>query len=87
GRQREYCYQPLRLHTPRHCCGFTAVVDVRFSVTAIHWFSRLMNRHRRVPLKKSMQSVSAFLVWCSTFSQGLIFIRRTRRRPSSNEML
>ncbi|WP_205347722.1 hypothetical protein, partial [Pseudomonas allii] len=40
-----------------------------------------------VPLGKSMQSVSAFLVWCSTFSQGLIFHPQDAASTFFNEML
>jgi hypothetical protein len=40
-----------------------------------------------IPLGKSIQSVSAFLVWCSTFSQGLIFHPQDAASPFFNEML
>jgi hypothetical protein len=40
-----------------------------------------------MPLGKSMQSVSAFLVWCSTFSQGLIFHPQEAASTFFNEML
>ncbi|AZF63008.1 hypothetical protein C4J83_2018 [Pseudomonas sp. LBUM920] len=40
-----------------------------------------------MPLGKSMQSVSAFLVWCSTFSQGLIFHPQDAASTFFNEML
>ncbi|EFQ64238.1 hypothetical protein PFWH6_1917 [Pseudomonas fluorescens WH6] len=41
----------------------------------------------RLPLEKSMQSVSAFLVWCSTFSQGMIFHPQDAASTFLNEML
>jgi len=40
-----------------------------------------------MPLGKSMQSVSAFLVWCSTFSQGLVFYPQDAASTFFNEML
>ncbi|WP_214499827.1 hypothetical protein [Pseudomonas sp. VS38] len=47
--------------------------------------------HEQAPLAhrsgKSMQSVSAFLVWCSTFSQGLIFPPQEAASTLFNEML
>jgi len=42
---------------------------------------------RSMPLGNSMQSVSAFLVWCSTFSQGLIFYPQDAASTFFNEML
>ncbi|ETK22383.1 hypothetical protein, partial [Pseudomonas sp. FH1] len=40
-----------------------------------------------MPFGNSMQSVSAFLVWCSTFSQGLIFYPQDAASTFFNEML
>ncbi|WP_237716551.1 hypothetical protein, partial [Pseudomonas extremaustralis] len=40
-----------------------------------------------MPFGKSMQSVSAFLVWCSTFSQGWIFYPQDAASTFFNEML
>ncbi|MCD7078059.1 hypothetical protein LRQ11_03645, partial [Pseudomonas sp. MAFF 311095] len=40
-----------------------------------------------LPLGKWIQSVSAFLVWCSTFSQGLIFHPQDAASTFFNEML
>ncbi|WP_218187739.1 hypothetical protein, partial [Pseudomonas sp. CBZ-4] len=40
-----------------------------------------------LPLGKSIQSVSTFLLWCSTFSQGLIFHPQDAASPFFNEML
>ncbi|MEO8491381.1 hypothetical protein, partial [Pseudomonas sp.] len=47
----------------------------------------MKNPPSNIPLGKSIQSVSAFLVWCSTFSQGLIFHPQDAASTFFNEML
>ncbi|MGV2892990.1 hypothetical protein, partial [Pseudomonas sp. AGC67] len=55
--------------------------------THLNFDSTTQNNSSRVPLGKSMQSVSSFLVWCSTFSQGLIFHPQDAASTFFNEML
>ncbi|MGY2139641.1 hypothetical protein ACW9I8_23775, partial [Pseudomonas reactans] len=47
----------------------------------------LIKRVISTPFGNSMQSVSAFLVWCSTFSQGLSFHPQDAASTFFNEML
>ncbi|MDI3206404.1 hypothetical protein, partial [Pseudomonas shahriarae] len=43
--------------------------------------------HLNYPSVNSIQSVSSYLVWCSSFSQGPTFLPQDAASPLFNEML
>ncbi|WP_346100668.1 hypothetical protein, partial [Pseudomonas veronii] len=70
-----------------HCGGLQCKGPAFLCNDALAWLWCEPQPLASMPFGKSMQSVSAFLVWCSTFSQGWIFYPQDAASTFFNEML
>ncbi|WP_350614969.1 hypothetical protein, partial [Pseudomonas sp. HY7a-MNA-CIBAN-0227] len=83
-KQMGFCFGRWKSMSERLPVAFNAKVHPSVEYPHAQNEEKCMNRNSNIdtqarirlgglPLGKAMQSVSAFLVWCSRFSQGRIF--------------